>query len=111
MAQQAADAGFATLVEPQPASRADLERIHRHSYVESILSGNGPLSECAFGCWSEAYRDGVLAINGGNLLATPDREKQFAPPGNRHDAAFHRCANRLRVRHRSVIDSIVAPHA
>ena len=69
VAQQAADAGFATLVEPQPASRADLERIHRHSYVESILSGNGPLSECAFGFWSEAYRDGVLAINGGNLLA------------------------------------------
>ena len=69
VAQQAADAGFATLVEPQPASRADLERIHRHSYVESILSGNGPLSECAFGFWSEDYRDGVLAINGGNLLA------------------------------------------
>jgi acetoin utilization deacetylase AcuC-like enzyme len=69
VAQQAADAGFATLVEPQPASRADLERIHRPYYVESILSGKGPLSECAFGFWSEAYRDGVLAINGGNLLA------------------------------------------
>jgi acetoin utilization deacetylase AcuC-like enzyme len=69
VAQQAANAGFATLVEPQPASRADLERIHRHSYVESILSGDGPLSHCAFGFWSEAYRDGVLAINGGNLLA------------------------------------------
>jgi acetoin utilization deacetylase AcuC-like enzyme len=69
VAQQAADAGFATLVEPQPASRSDLERIRRPYYVESILSGKGPLSECAFGFWSEAYRDGVLAINGGNLLA------------------------------------------
>jgi acetoin utilization deacetylase AcuC-like enzyme len=69
VAQQAANAGFATLVEPKPASRSDLERIHRHSYVESILSGDGPLSHCAFGFWSEAYRDGVLAINGGNMLA------------------------------------------
>jgi acetoin utilization deacetylase AcuC-like enzyme len=69
VAQQAANAGFATLVEPKPASRSDLERIHRHSYVESIISGDGPLSHCAFGFWSEAYRDGVLAINGGNLLA------------------------------------------
>ncbi|MEI8294553.1 MAG: hypothetical protein WCG66_11325 [bacterium] len=27
------------------------------------------MSECAFGLWSQAYRAGVLAINGDNLIA------------------------------------------
>lgn len=69
VARGAFEAGFATLVEPVPASAADFAKIHAKAYVESILSGEGPLSRCAFGFWSEAYRDGVLAINGGNLLA------------------------------------------
>jgi acetoin utilization deacetylase AcuC-like enzyme len=69
VAQQAAEKGFAALMEPQPATAADLSRIHDPAYVASILSGKGRLSECAFGFWSEAYRNGVLAINGGNLLA------------------------------------------
>jgi acetoin utilization deacetylase AcuC-like enzyme len=69
VARQAAQAGFAELVEPEPASHADLAAIHDPAYVQSILTGEGPLSRCAFGDWSEAYRDGVLAINGGNLLA------------------------------------------
>lgn len=70
VARQAAEAGFAELVEPPPATRADLVRIHDPAYVDAILSGEGVLSKCAFGFWSEDYRDGVLAINGGNLLAT-----------------------------------------
>jgi acetoin utilization deacetylase AcuC-like enzyme len=69
VARQAAEAGFARLHGPQPASQADLEHIHDPAYVRSILTGDGPLSQCAFGYWSEDYRDGVLAINGGNLLA------------------------------------------
>jgi acetoin utilization deacetylase AcuC-like enzyme len=69
VAREISDTGFAAIVEPEPVSRADLERIHDAAYVESILSGEGPLSQCAFGYWSESYRDGVLAINGGNLLA------------------------------------------
>ena len=69
VARGAEEAGFATLVEPTPVSGTDLEKIHCSAYVESILSGEGPLSHCAFGFWSEDYRDGVLAINGGNLLA------------------------------------------
>jgi len=69
VARQAADAGFAELVEPQPIEPADLSRIHDPDYVDDIMTGTGPLSTCAFGFWSEDYRDGVLAINGGNLLA------------------------------------------
>jgi acetoin utilization deacetylase AcuC-like enzyme len=69
VARRAAEAGFAEIVEPQPASRDDLDRIHDPAYVRSIFTGKGPLSQCAFGYWSEDYRDGVLAINGGNLLA------------------------------------------
>ena len=69
VASRAAEAGYAALVEPQPAAQADLERIHRAAYVRDILAGDGPSSSCAFGFWSREYRDGVLAINGGNLLA------------------------------------------
>ena len=69
VARRAAEAGFAKLVKPEPAGRAELEQIHDPAYVHSILTGEGPWSKCAFGYWSEDYRDGVLAINGGNLLA------------------------------------------
>ena len=69
VARGAEEAGFAMIVEPTPASRADLAKIHNPAYVENIITGKGPLSHCAFGFWSEDYRDGVLAINGGNLLA------------------------------------------
>jgi len=69
VAARSAAAGFAELLEPSPATEADLLRIHDPSYVRDIFAGDGPLSRCAFGGWSEGYRDGVLAINGGNLLA------------------------------------------
>jgi len=69
VARLAAEAGFAKLVVPQPVGRTELEQIHDPAYVHSILTGEGPLSQCTFGYWSEDYRDGVLAINGGNLLA------------------------------------------
>lgn len=69
VARYARDSGFATLFEPTPASAVDLAKIHDPAYVENIITGKGPLSHCAFGFWSEDYRDGVLAINGGNLLA------------------------------------------
>ena len=69
VARGADEAGYATLFDPTPVAAAELAKIHTPAYVESILTGKGPLSHCAFGFWSEDYRDGVLAINGGNLLA------------------------------------------
>lgn len=62
-------AGYARLVAPTPVTREQLTTIHDPGYVASILTGRGPLATSAFGFWSEQYRDGVLAINGGNLLA------------------------------------------
>ncbi len=69
VARGAADAGYATLFDPTPVAAAELAKIHPAAYVENILTGKGPLSHCAFGFWSEDCRDGVLAIDGGNLLA------------------------------------------
>jgi acetoin utilization deacetylase AcuC-like enzyme len=69
VAARSAEAGFAQLEEPRPVDPSDLERIHAPSYVRAILTGEGALSTCAFGFWSEEYRNGVLAINGGNVLA------------------------------------------
>jgi acetoin utilization deacetylase AcuC-like enzyme len=69
VARLAEQRGYAELVAPEPVGREELETIHHSRYVESVMSGYGDLAESAFGFWSEAYRDGVLAINGGNLLA------------------------------------------
>lgn len=69
VAHQASEAGFANLIAPEPVRRDDLVTIHDATYVDSILTGRGELADCAFGFWNEAYRDGVLAICGGNLLA------------------------------------------
>lgn len=69
VARQVEKLGFATLIEAEPVTREQLETIHHRRYVKSILTGRGELADCAFGYWSESYRDGVLAINGGNLLA------------------------------------------
>ncbi|MFZ4778347.1 MAG: hypothetical protein ACOYM3_23505 [Terrimicrobiaceae bacterium] len=69
VARLAKERGYAELVKPEPVGRKELELIHQKRYVKSVMSGYGDLAESAFGFWSEAYRDGVLAINGGNLLA------------------------------------------
>ncbi len=69
VARMAEEHGYAELVSPEPVGRKELEKVHHRRYVKSIMTGKGELAECAFGFWSESYRDGVLAINGGNLLA------------------------------------------
>jgi len=69
VARLAEERGYAMLVSPEPICRKDLEKVHHRRYVKNIITGKGDLAECAFGFWSESYRDGVLAINGGNLLA------------------------------------------
>jgi acetoin utilization deacetylase AcuC-like enzyme len=69
VARLAEQQGYAELVAPEPVGRKELKSVHHSRYVESVMTGIGELAECAFGFWSEAYRDGVLAINGGNLLA------------------------------------------
>jgi acetoin utilization deacetylase AcuC-like enzyme len=61
--------GYAELIAPTPVTRNELLTIHDRTYVDAILSGKGMLAQAAFGFWSEQYRDGVLAINGGQLLA------------------------------------------
>lgn len=69
VARLAEEHGYAELIAPAPVGRKELEKVHQRCYVESIMTGQGELAESAFGFWSESYRDGVLAINGGNLLA------------------------------------------
>jgi len=69
VARLAEEQGYAELVAPEPVGRKELELIHQKRFVKSVMTGKGKLADCAFGFWSESYRDGVLAINGGNLLA------------------------------------------
>lgn len=69
VARMAEAAGYAQLVVPEPVTMAQLEAVHHRRYVKSVLTGKGDLAQCAFGFWSESYKNGVLAINGGNLLA------------------------------------------
>jgi acetoin utilization deacetylase AcuC-like enzyme len=54
---------------PAPALAEDLKALHSPDYVESVLTGKGPLARVVFGSWSNAYRDACLSMNGGMLLA------------------------------------------
>ncbi len=50
------------LVDPVPL----LRRLHHPTYVQAVLTG-GQGATSAFGVWSEAIRDGVLAMHAGQL--------------------------------------------
>ena len=62
-------AGYAELVDPGTLDASVLKRLHSEDYVTSFLSGQGRLASSQGWAWTPAIRDGVLAINAGQLLA------------------------------------------
>lgn len=69
VARLVAEAGYAELVDPGIIDPEQLRSLHDSEYVASFLSGNGPLARSQGWNWSEQIRDGVLAINAGQLVA------------------------------------------
>ena len=60
--------GLADLHIPEPVDRETLCRLHDPAYVDAFLNGRGPLASAQGWPWTPQIRDGVLAINGGQLL-------------------------------------------
>ena len=69
VARQVEKLGYAELVDPGTVDISLLKKLHDPAYVESFVKGLGPLADSQGWPWSEAIRDGVLAIQAGQLVA------------------------------------------
>lgn len=69
VARLAETSGYAEMVDPGTIDIEQLHRLHDPEYVASFISGKGPLAHSQGWTWSEQIRDGVLAINAGQLIA------------------------------------------
>ena len=63
-------AGYAELVDPGSIDPAKLRRLHDPGYVEAFLKGEGMLASSQGWPWTAQIRDGVLALNAGQIVAT-----------------------------------------
>lgn len=61
--------GYAELVDPGSIDPALLYKLHLPEYVEAFLSGEGYLASSQGWPWTPQIRDGVLAIQAGQLTA------------------------------------------
>ena len=61
--------GYAQLVSPGAIDLAMLRRLHDPEYVQAFISGEGPLASSQGWPWTKQIRDGVLAMNAGQLVA------------------------------------------
>ena len=70
VAQAVSSQGFVRLVEPSTMDIATrLRRLHDPRYVDAFIAGNQPLANSQGWQWTPSIRDGVLAINAGQLCA------------------------------------------
>ena len=70
VAQAIVEQSLAQLVEPESIDPELLRILHAPNYVDAFLQGQTPLAQMSGFKWSEALRDAVLAIQGGQLMAT-----------------------------------------
>lgn len=68
VAWQAAAEGLVDVEVPDPVAPDKLRRLHAPAYVDAFLAGRQPLASSQGWPWTPEIRDGVLAINGGQLL-------------------------------------------
>jgi acetoin utilization deacetylase AcuC-like enzyme len=61
--------GYAELVDPGTIDPAILRKLHLPEYVDSFLTGEGYLATSQGWPWTEEIREGVLAIQAGQLVA------------------------------------------
>ena len=70
VARAAEEAGYAKLIEPSGSDvEESLKQLHDPNYVEAFLSGIGPLASAPGWSWTPEIRDGVMAIQEGQLCA------------------------------------------
>lgn len=69
VARMVEEAGYAELIDPGTLNLDDLRRLHSPAYVEAFLTGEEPLASSQGWSWTPEIRDGVLAINAGQIVA------------------------------------------
>lgn len=69
VAKAAEKAGYVTLHDPGSLDPALLRRLHDPAYVDGYLKGEKPHASSAGWDWTPQIRDGVLAMNAGQLAA------------------------------------------
>jgi acetoin utilization deacetylase AcuC-like enzyme len=75
VARMAEDEGLVDLVDPGSIPLDKLAKLHDPAYVLSFLAGQGKLAESNSIDWNRNVRDGVLAINAGQLVAAENAFK------------------------------------
>ena len=69
VAEAVAAAGYATLIDPGVIDLEKLRQLHHPSYVDAFVAGEQPLASSPGWGWTPEIRDGVLAIQAGQLVA------------------------------------------
>ena len=68
VARQVVERGFAELVDPGSIDVEKLRRLHAPAYVDAFLTGKSSLASSQGWPWTPQIRDGVLAIQAGQLV-------------------------------------------
>jgi acetoin utilization deacetylase AcuC-like enzyme len=68
VARAAEAAGYVTLHDPGLIDREKLRSLHDHDYVRAFITGKGRLASSQGWDWTPQIRNGVLAINAGQIL-------------------------------------------
>ena len=68
VARQVLEKGFAEIVDPGSIEVEKLRRLHAPEYVGAFLNGRNPLASSQGWEWTPQIRDGVLAIQAGQLV-------------------------------------------
>jgi acetoin utilization deacetylase AcuC-like enzyme len=69
VAETAVAAGLAELIDPGTINANLLRQLHSPKYVDAFLSGEGKAASSQGWKWTPEIRDGVLAINAGQIKA------------------------------------------
>jgi acetoin utilization deacetylase AcuC-like enzyme len=67
VARAAEAAGYVRLHDPGLIDREPLRRLHDPDYVRAIITGQGPLASSMGWTWTPRIRNGVLAMNAGQI--------------------------------------------
>lgn len=69
VARAAERAGYVRLHDPGMIDRDRLRELHDPNYVRAVITGKGPLASAMGWEWTPQIRNGVLAINAGQIVA------------------------------------------
>ncbi|MFZ0616666.1 MAG: hypothetical protein WAN16_09515 [Chthoniobacterales bacterium] len=72
VARAAEAAGYVTLHDPGLIDRDKLRSLHDPDYVHAFIIGKGRLASSQGWGWTPQIRNGVLAINAGQIVVTPE---------------------------------------